>query len=68
MLQNAQMHQLVMQQMMLSTLPQRRQAWSQSQAAPVNRPSAGELRKLLAVSIIVNINIKAEALRLLPVY
>jgi len=55
MLQNAQMHQLVMQQMMLSSLPQQhhhhqQQASSQPPAAAVNRPSAAELRQLLAVS------------------
>jgi len=49
MLQNAQMHQLVMQQMMLSALPQHQQQ-QQPKASASNRPSAAELCHLLAVS------------------
>jgi len=52
MLQNAQMHQLVMQQMMLSAFPHQQQVLSQPPAAQSNRPSASELRRLLAVSIV----------------
>ena len=53
MLQNAQMHQLVMQQMTLSALPshqQQQQAPSQPPPEPAIRPSVAELRQLLAVS------------------
>lgn len=52
MLQNAQMHQLVMQQMMLSALPQHHhhnQQQQQPPAAAVTRPTAAELRQLIAV-------------------
>ena len=55
MLQNAQMHQLVMQQMMLSSLPHHQQRQQQDlvpshpPSVPVNRPNAAQLRQLLAV-------------------
>ena len=53
MLQNAQMHQLVMQQLMLSNRQQQQQqqqpVTTQSSAAAIHRPPA-EMRRLIAVS------------------
>jgi len=47
MLQNAQMHQLVIQQTMLSSLPQQQQ--QQPPTVAVKRPNAEQLRQLLGV-------------------
>jgi len=46
MLQNAQMHQLVTQQTILSSLPQQQQ---QPPTATAKRPNVAQLRQLLSV-------------------